>query len=255
MNFTILNDTTMNADKIDNYLKKKMTREEEMAFLKEIENDRELHREILWRKDINSTLNDDAFIQLRSNIQKKNAEIKKFPQFFQFYQNPGKKLFLAAATVAVFIVSGVLYMVINSRTLSSDQIAAKYYKPAIAIENTRSIEQNEKLNTAKAFQLYNSSKFEEALPFFLSFENPIVSSFYSGICYYELQDYHNARERFKFIVADRDNLLFEQAQWYLTLSLFQLDEKAEAKEVLTSIASSSSPYAKQSREILKMLGK
>jgi tetratricopeptide (TPR) repeat protein len=80
-----------------------------------------------------------------------------------------------------------------------------------------------------------------------------TASFFSGEAYQALGDYKNAVKSFSEVVQHGDNLLVEQSEWYIGLCYLKMNEKAQAVNQFSSIASRHGYYSKKSSDLLKQL--
>lgn len=242
------------SEKIDDYLNGMLSPRQRSKFLTDNAGNNSLLKDIKFQEDIRDTMQDEGFIKLRNVLNKRKSEIKSAPFYISVYRKTSKRtIFAMAASLALFIVSGLLYLFLNGQILAPEQIAQKYYSPANAIQNLRSVEQKDLMGTKKAFTYYNNGQYAVALEIFLTIENKVVSNFYAGICYFELNDFKKAEQSFDFVIHDEYNMFIEQAQWYLMLSYLKISDIKKAKELLKQISHSESPYASKSNEILKEL--
>lgn len=92
------------------------------------------------------------------------------------------------------------------------------------------------------------SRCEEILS---SYPDDINAIFYSGLCYYNLQQYQKACDRFSSCVQLNWANFNEEATWYLAKSRLANKEKSIAKELFTAIRDNKGYYAKQAEKILK----
>lgn len=239
-----------NSSRINDYLEGLMNEEERNSFLSAVEHNSELKKELHFKQELYATLKDQNLQVLREKIHDRNLSIKRIP----FYISSGKRvLMMAAATISIIIISGVIYLMVNSKNISPEQLAEDYYLPANAIQQVRSVNQSDPYGTELAFDYYNHQRYNEALDVFLKVENQIISNFYAGICYFELGRYSSAKECFQYVVSDQQNLLIEQATWYLMLSELKTGNVEKAQTIILEIIEEKSPFAADAKEILRKL--
>lgn len=92
------------------------------------------------------------------------------------------------------------------------------------------------------------SRCEEILA---TYPDDINAIFYSGLCYYNLQQYQKACDRFSSCVQLNWANFNEEATWYLAKSRLANKEKNIAKELFTAIRDNKGYYAKQAEKVLK----
>jgi len=239
---------------VNDYLSGKMSEKQKADFLKEAENNVLLRKELKLQEDLRDTIIDEGFINLRNALKQRPPEKKKLPLYFSFYQKTSSNYIIAAAaSLALLLASGMLFIFLNGQIVAPEQIAQKYYSPANAIQHIRSVERSDLTGTKEAFSYYNNGQYVQALEYFQKVKNEVISSFYSGNCYYELDDFTNAEVSFEYVIEDYNNMFIEQAEWYIALTCLKLNEVQKAKKYFGQIAESESPFAARSKKILKKL--
>lgn len=240
--------------KVDDYLDGILSASEEKEFSNAVDENDLLLDELQFRKDVRASIQDEGFANLRSALIKEGAKIREEPHRLAFQSRREKNVvFAMAATLALLIASGLLYVFLNGQLAKPEQLAQKYYHPAKSIQHLRSVEESDLMGANEAFDYYNNGDYARSLELFISVENKVVSNFYSGICYFELKDYQQAVQSFDFVLRNQHNLFIEQAQWYISLTYLKLGDVQKAEAMLTKISGSESPFAFRSGEILKKL--
>lgn len=84
-----------------------------------------------------------------------------------------------------------------------------------------------------------------------TYPDDINAIFYSGLCYYNLQQYQKACDQFSACVQLNWANFNEEATWYLAKSRLANKDKTLAKELFTAIKENNGYYAKQAEKILK----
>lgn len=84
-----------------------------------------------------------------------------------------------------------------------------------------------------------------------TYPDDINAIFYSGFCYYNLQQYQKACDQFSACLQLNWANFNEEATWYLAKSRLANKDKAQAKELFTAIKDNNGYYAKQAEKILK----
>lgn len=155
-----------------------------------------------------------------------------------------------AAIIALSLGSFV-YWIQNREHASSLQIYEKYYQPYPAFINIR----NASLLTItdQATRLYNSEKYEEALPLLIQIikmePDNVSVQFAAGIAQLETGQIEKATQTFSAI---KDPEFKEIAQWYLALTFVKQKDYENARTVLELIEKESYNYSK-AQEILQIL--
>jgi len=92
------------------------------------------------------------------------------------------------------------------------------------------------------------TRFEEILK---AYPDDVNAMFYSGMCYYNLQQYQQACNQFSASLQLNFSNFNEEATWYLAKSRMANNEKALAKELFIAIRDNKGYYAKQAEKLLK----
>jgi hypothetical protein len=239
--------------KLEDFLDGHLKNEELKFFLKELENNEDLTKEMKLILDVDQLIKDKGFFELHdklaiqlNNAESKNPIINLGKDFIRTWQ-------LAAASFALILVVGGLWYILSNKPYSTEKLVIKYYKPANPILQIRSVEVNNEDALTQAFKYYKENDYNNALKYFKSIENQITAKFYSGVCYIELEQFDQAIDAFSYIINERDNLFAEQADWYLGLIYLMDDQKNKAIDQFTKISQEEGFYTAQANEIIKYL--
>ena len=240
-------------ERLEDFLDGQLTGNELNLLLVDIENNKELAKEMNLRLEVNHQIKDKGFFELQdklaiqlNNPNSNNPVINLGKDFLRTWH-------LAAASFALILVVGGLWYILSNKPYSTEKLVSKYYKPAHPILQIRSVEANNENALDQAFKFYKENDFNNALKYFNSIENQITAKFYSGICYIELEQFDQAIESFSYIINDNDNLFVEHANWYLGLIYLMDNQKGKAIEQFEKIAEEENHYAAQANDILKYL--
>jgi hypothetical protein len=239
--------------KLEDFLDGHLTEMELNSFLKELENNEALSKELKLRLEVNQLIKDKGFKELRDKLTiQLNYPESKNPIFI-LGKDFLKTWHLAAASFALILVVGGLWYILSNKPYSTEKLVSKYYKPAHPILQIRSVEVNNDDALSSAFKHYKENDYTNALKFFNSIENQITAKFYSGVCYIELEQFDQAIDVFTYIINDNDNLFVEQANWYLGLIYLMDNQKSSAIDQFTKISKGEGFYTAQANEIIKYL--
>lgn len=242
-----------NSNIIEEYLDGKLNEQEIKDLLKQKNVDQDFTAEFDLRKEINDTLIDHDLNDLRSKLNRQTKRTIRLYPFGNFGREAVKTWHLAAASFALVVASGGLWYILSNGPMSNDKLVSKYYEPASPLKQVRSAEMSSNDVLQDAFGFYKQNDYENALIYFSQLENQITAKFYSGICYIELNNYNQAINSFKYVVEDKDNLLIEQAEWYLGLIYLMNNQKEDAIKQLTDISESQGFYSSKAKEVLKYI--
>lgn len=86
-----------------------------------------------------------------------------------------------------------------------------------------------------------------------NFPEDLNAWFYSGLCYYHLQNYEQAIEQFDFTANHANSVFREEALWYQALSYEKNENFDKLKPLLLKIISENGFYSGKAKEKLKKL--
>jgi tetratricopeptide (TPR) repeat protein len=239
---------------IERYIAGEMNEAERAWFHKEIEGNQKLREEVALRKKADIALKSYDVILLRNKL----TEIEKSRQA-QVPVNKRRKhvtLKYAALVAGLIILSGIALL--STRSLSKDEIIARYYKPYEGISISRSQHSaGMSDNYTIALEYYNVHDYRNAALYFSKVlsSNPkyMESVMHYGVSNYEEKNYPEAKRSFEKVIDNNDNLFMEDAQWYLALCYIQTDDTKKAADQLTLIKKSESIYRKDAAIILRRM--
>ncbi len=108
---------------------------------------------------------------------------------------------------------------------------------------------------SKTLLYINKGKWKQALQRLQEitnqYPNDVNARFYSGLCYFNLQQYSEASIQFSTCLQLEFSNFNEESTWYLAHSKFSKGEKKEAKELFELIRNQKGFYAKQAEKVLK----
>src|SRR5690606_5363895 len=81
--------------------------------------------------------------------------------------------------------------------------------------------------------------------------NDYNALFYSGMSYFQLENYMKAREFFQKLNENNNHTFYEETKYYLALSHLNLDNKIQAKNLLEDVIKINSFYKDRAQEQLK----
>lgn len=112
---------------------------------------------------------------------------------------------------------------------------------------------------SETMEKFSINSYKEALQNFViiikQFPNDQNAHFYGGLCYYNIGLYNKSIEFFNFIIDSKVIVFYQEAEWYRTLSLINLNRNSEAVECLKKIIQAKGFYAKRASEKLLQIEK
>jgi len=240
---------------IERYLAGEMDQAEKDWFIKELEGNKDLRKEVDLRRRTDSVLQNQNILNLRSRlaaIEKQRAE--PLPEISGTKRRTGIKY---AAAIAILLIAGSSILMLRPRSLTGSEIIEKYYRPYEVPSTTRSgaIVSFEDYNTA--LEYYNIGEFRMAAVYFSKVlgrePDNMGSALLNGISNYEIKNYPEAEGSFKKVINDDNSYFVDHAQWYLGLCYIQTGETQKAKDQMSIVFNSNSIYSKKARKILRAL--
>ena len=163
--------------------------------------------------------------------------------------------YAATAAIALFLAIGLASVL--DRPMNNKDLLKKYYKPYEVALINRSDNSTLDLFLKNAEILYQRGEFEQAAIYFEKVleEQPDLAgtNLYTGISYYELERYYDAKNSLNKVIEHNDNLYIEQAEWYLGLCFLALEENERARRQFARIASGNSDKAADARKLLRKI--
>jgi tetratricopeptide (TPR) repeat protein len=238
---------------IERYNAGEMDDAEKKWFIKELNNNEKLRKEVELRRRTDAVLKDRDILNLRNKL----AAIEKSREAPIPTWKPGRHINIKyAAAIAGFVLIGSIALLSN-RHMNSNEIVNRFYKPYEATASLRSEETVNNQDYKLALEYYNIHDYRNAATYFkkvlASDPGNMHSEFLSGISNFENQDYPGAKGSFSKVIADNNNYYIDHAQWYLALCYLKTDEKLKAIDQLTIIKKSKTIYRKDARKILRSL--
>ena len=238
---------------IEKYNAGEMDDAEKQWFIKELDDNEKLRKEVELRRLTDIVLKNSDLINLRNKL----ATIEKNREAPIPAKKPGRHINIKyAAAIAGFVLIGSIALLSN-RHMNSNEIADRFYKPYDATSSLRSEETVKNLDYKLALEYYNIHDFRNAAIYFnkvlASDPGNMHSELLNGISNFENQNYPEATGSFSKVIADNNNYYIDHAQWYLALCYLKTDEKLKAIDQLSIIEKSKTIYRKDARKILKSL--
>jgi tetratricopeptide (TPR) repeat protein len=231
-----------------------MSDTEKQWFLKELEGNENLRREVSLRKQTDEILKKKDVRTLRdklSEIEKQRAEAKasstisRRPVYFKY-----------AALMAGIVIIGSL-MIFRGKNLSSEDILKQYYKVYEPPTSQRSANAGTDADFTLALEFYNAHDYDKAAALFNkvlgSKPNDMQTVLLIGVTNFEEKKYPEAKQSFGRVIDDKNNLYVDHARWYLALCYLNTSETEKAKQLFTLIGSENGIYQNDARKIVRGL--
>jgi len=221
----------------------------------EIYDNPDLRAELNLLREVDDALTEHDVIKLRGMLSDlaENAQITKEKSIMPGINGIG----WLRTVAAIFILLLGMSVMIRYLVTPSDDLSQFYEDAPTALTSFRSAvpDMNSQLSTG--FEQYNNDDFVGALATFQQVldrdRNNVAALFYSGASYQKLQDFSSAVRVYSEIIEHRDNIFYEQAEWYKGLCLLQLGKNKEAMLLMEAIISKEGFYKYKAGVLLKSL--
>jgi len=246
-----------NKHLITKYLDGELGPREAARFEEALQKDSVLREEMDLYREVDEALADSEVMNLRAQLDEIHEELS--PQLEKRSKKRKKRAlrYAVAATIAVIISLGTYNLFFKKVT--NDRIVSQFYKPYDVTLVNRSANGHIDRTLMDAMYQYENGQYRDAIESFKLVLNAdpdmTASSFYSGISYFELEEYLNADKSFTKVIEHDDNLYIEQAKWYRGLVYVTMNETEKAKVQFRQIASKEGYYRDEAERILKLLRK
>jgi len=241
---------------IDSYFNDTMSTVEKEAFVNELENNVQLKKEFSFQLDMHKAISDSGYDNVSAVIEdvlnpKKENQSESNRQVIMY------RILKYAAVVAAILVFTVLLSRMLPPDNSSSKLASEYFEPYPAYNTFRG-ESNSKDLMNLAFSNYELKKYTEARANFeqLAKNEPsnMAYIFYEANALLATADFKAATPLLNKVVESENELLGDQARWYLALSLLGANNIEAAKSLLLTIKiDKNSKYNIKASELIKKL--
>ncbi len=238
---------------IERYIAGEMDETEKLWFLREMEGNPDLRKEVDLRRKTDEILRNRDVINLREKLVRIESQVKtgKPPR------GPWKEFVKYAAVFAgVAVLAGCLLLIPKAR-LGNNEIIDRYYTPYEPPSPSRSGAMVSNADYNLAVEYYKVKDYRNAAIYFskvVQTEPRNMNSWLmNGISNFEVSNYPEAKISFKTVIDDNNNLYIDHAQWYLGLCYIKTGEMEKAREQMTVIENSESIHSKEARKILNTM--
>lgn len=239
---------------IDSYIGNELDAAGVKKFEKELSINQDLAMEYHLERDLEKILSQQDLLDFRAKCMVAQSELnlssKKFVKVVQFTR---RYWYAAASLLLIALVAGSLVL-LNPGGYSPEKLFKMYYKSGETIGVSRSGNGN----MVEALLLFGKNDYQAADVLFdkiLSNDSKnFAVMYYSGISNIEMKNYPKAIQMFETIIADKNNLYIENADWYLGLSYLASGNIEKATGIFNTIAETPGHYyAKDAKSILEKI--
>ncbi len=237
-------------EKIEAYLQEQLTPEERERFEASMAQNKELATEVALQKKLIQSIETESVRQLLEQIHADN--FGKETTIVSIHRRRFFPYLAVAASLSLLLIG---WWYVTSQQSSLANLYSAYFTPATGLPTTLSYTANTQF--AEGMVSYKLGDYTEAREWWqpLLEANPTndTLNFYMGVAFLAEEQADLAIENLSKVVEHTSSVYSDDAQWYLALAYLRNKQKAEAKEILSSLAEKESLYRKQSQEILSQI--
>jgi len=238
---------------IERYNSFEMTEAERQWFLKEMENNEHLQREVELRRQTDEILKKSDVIALRLRLS--DLEKNRHERLRTRTNRRTSVLRFAAVFAGAAVITGLI--IFSGQTLTSEGIIDRYYQLYEAPSAQRSLAYEANADYILGLKYYNAHDYKNAaFQFSKVLEiNPddMQTHMLSGVSNMEDKKYSEAERSFTTVIDDNNNLFIESASWYLALCYVKTEEQDKAHELLVSIRNEGGIYSRDAKKVIRRL--
>jgi tetratricopeptide (TPR) repeat protein len=238
---------------IERHIAGEMSSSEKEWFLKELDGNEKLRKEVSLRKKVDEVLLEQSAETLRKKLVKIEGQ-RKMPINKKSRKRVAYIQYAAVITILILIGGMTLF---SGRDMNSDEIINQYYytyEPASSQRAGGSATNND---FTLALEFYNKQEYEKAAIMFNKVleSNPqdMQSVLLRGVSNFEEKKYPDAKQSFVTVINDNNNLFIENAKWYLALCYVKTEETDKAVNQLEMIRNEGGIYSKDAKKIIRKL--
>ena len=236
------------SDFIERYISNEMTDSEKKWFLKEIDGNEALRKEVELRKQTNIILKRTEVISLRN----------KLAYFEENRKNTIRNTVLKYASAFAFVALMVgAYLFNASNHLTNNELSDKFFKSYEISIAQRSSSNAENSNYILGLQYYNSHDYKNAaIQFSKVLEknpNDMQTQLLTGVSNMEEKRYPAAKNSFSTIINHNNSLFVEPATWYLALCYLKTNEIDKASNLFIKIKNEGGYYSSNAKKIIRKI--
>lgn len=244
-------------EQMEAYLNNELSDEELASFETELSSNEDLVSEINLIKDIDRALTESDVMSLRNKLKRVAGDAASEKQAERSFATKTKhrRILVASIAASLILLLGIAGLI--SRNTSQNEIYQRFYTTyqinGIAREASLSADQT----LASAMREYDNKDYAAALSLFQKVidadRNNVVGHFYAGVSLQETGKYNKAISEYQEVIAQKDNLFVEQAQWFVALCFLKTNEEEKAYRQFTEIAKQEGYYQNKAKAVLRKL--
>jgi tetratricopeptide (TPR) repeat protein len=239
---------------IERYNAGEMDDAEKQWFLKEIEGNEKLKKEINLRKQTDEIIKNKNVMSLRNKLSKIEYQRKNAAEPLKKSKKP---VYIgSAAVIAGLVIIGSITL-FSGNNLTSEKIMKQYYKVYEPPTGQRSALAKADADFTLAMKFYNTHNYEKAAVLFNKVleDKPgdMQTTLLKGVANFEQKKYPEAQLSFNKVIEDKSNLYIDHAKWYLALCYLNTNETEKARHIFIAISQESGIYKNDAKKIIRGL--
>lgn len=248
---------TSRIEEIEGYIYNELSEEEMASFEAELTANKGLAEEIELVRNVDMAIAENDVMSLRNSLQDIAGSIaaEKQTQQSVFNRFIARKVIISSVAASLILLLGITGLL--TRQASEDKLYQKFYAAYQTTGINRSAGSVTNQNMVVALQKFDNQDYENAIELFQKViaQNPNdpAASFYAGAALQEIGKYPTAINRYLAVIEDKDNMFFEQAQWYIGLCYLQTNETKKAYKHFKKIAENQGFYQDKAQAIIRKM--
>ncbi|MBL7969490.1 MAG: tetratricopeptide repeat protein [Prolixibacteraceae bacterium] len=250
---------TSRIEEIEGYIYNELSEEEMASFEAEFTANKDLADEIQLVRNVDRAIAENDVMNLRNSLRNIAGSIAAEKQTQQsiFNRFIARKVIISSVAASLILLLGITGLL--TRQASDEKLYQKFYAAYQTTGINRSAVAGSvtNQNMTTALQLFDNKDYENAAELFnkVIAQNPNdpAASFYAGAALQQIGKYPNAINRYMAVIENRDNMFFEQAQWYIGLCYLQTNETKKAYKQFKKIAENQGFYQEKAQAIIRKM--
>jgi len=248
---------TSRIQEIEGYIYDELSEEEMASFEAELTANKGLAEEIELVRNVDRAIAENDVMSLRNNLQDIAGSIaaEKQTQQSVFNRFIARKVIISSVAASLILLLGITGLL--TRQASEDKLYQKFYAAYQTTGINRSAGLAANPDMSAALQKFDNKEYANAAELFQKVinQNPHdpAASFYAGAALQEIGKYPNAINRYMAVIENKDNMFFEQAQWYIGLCYLQTNDTKKAYKHFKKIAENQGFYQEKAQAIIRKM--
>jgi tetratricopeptide (TPR) repeat protein len=231
-----------------------MSEAEKLWFLKELDGNEQLRKEVNLRRHSDEILKNQNVISLRNKLSMIENQRKEAKRSLKSSKKATYIRYAAVFTGLILIGSIAMF---SGKNLDSEKIMKHYYKVYEPPTSQRSGQSSTDADFTLALEFYNTHDYEKAAILFSKVldnkPNDMQIVLLKGVSNFEEKKYPEAKQSFGKVIDDKNNLYIDQARWYLALCYLNTNEMDKAKQLFKLIGEEDGYYRNDAKKIVRGL--